>query len=61
MGLTQNELARALGLPFEAIQKLETASVGLSEAELQRLASVLMTPVSYFYSGLDDEPATLAI
>jgi transcriptional regulator with XRE-family HTH domain len=60
MGLTQNELARALDLPFEDIQKFETASIGLSEAELQRLASVLMAPVSYFYAGLDEDPDALA-
>lgn len=57
MGLTQRDLAQASGLQFDDIQKCETAAVSISEAQLQRLASALMTPLSYFYFGLDQEPA----
>lgn len=59
VGLTQIELAQAAGLPFEDIQKFETATAELPASHLRRLAEALLAPISYFYDGLEDEPGTI--
>jgi transcriptional regulator with XRE-family HTH domain len=51
--LSQERLARELGLTFQQIQKYERGTNRISAGRLFRLASALDVPVSYFYVGLD--------
>lgn len=51
-GYTQGELAEALGVSFQQIQKYETGVNRVSVARLVALAYVLDVPVTYFYHPL---------
>ena len=51
-GLTQDDLARALDLTFQQIQKYERGSNRVSASKLFGIAAVLQVPVSYFFEGL---------
>jgi len=53
-GLTQDDLARALDLTFQQIQKYERGSNRVSASKLFGIAAVLQAPVSYFFEGLAD-------
>ena len=52
-GLTQQNLAEAVGIRFQQIQKYESGANRISAARLWELARALDVPVSYFYAGLD--------
>lgn len=52
LGLTQQQLAVAVGIRFQQIQKYECGANRISAARLWQLAEALETPVSYFYDGL---------
>ena len=53
--LTQLQVAQAVGLRFQQIQKYECAANRMSAACLYKLAKVLEVPVSYFYEGLSKQ------
>jgi len=58
MGLTQQQLATAVGIRFQQIQKYECGANRISAARVWELAAALEVPVGYFYDGLDEgEPA----
>lgn len=57
LGLTQDKLARALGLTFQQIQKYEKGTNRIGAGRLQAISRILEAPVSYFYS---DGPTALA-
>ena len=52
LGLTQQQLADAVGVRFQQIQKYECGANRISAARLWSLASALEVPVGYFYDGL---------
>lgn len=52
LGLTQQQLAAAIGIRFQQIQKYECGANRISAARLWQLAEALEIPVSYFYDGL---------
>jgi transcriptional regulator with XRE-family HTH domain len=52
MGLTQKQMAAALGLTFQQIQKYERAANRISASKLYSLARFLKVPVYYFFEGL---------
>ena len=52
LGLTQQQLADAVGVRFQQIQKYECGANRISAARLWSLAEALEVPVSYFYDGL---------
>jgi transcriptional regulator with XRE-family HTH domain len=52
LGLTQQQLAAAVGVRFQQIQKYECGANRISAARLWSLAEALEVPVSYFYDGL---------
>ena len=53
LGITQDELGRALGVSFQQIQKYERGSNRISSARLFEVARVLKVSIGYFYQGLD--------
>ena len=52
LGITQANLAKAVGLTFQQIQKYESGANQLVSSRLYELASVLRVPVSFFFEGL---------
>jgi transcriptional regulator with XRE-family HTH domain len=54
LGLTQQQLAQAVGVRFQQIQKYECGANRISAARLWRIAAALDVPVGYFYDGLAD-------
>jgi transcriptional regulator with XRE-family HTH domain len=52
VGITQTELAKAVGLTFQQIQKYESGTNQLVSSRLYEIASVLGVPVSFFFEGL---------
>jgi transcriptional regulator with XRE-family HTH domain len=57
LGLTQQQLANAVGIRFQQIQKYECGANRISAARLWQLAEALQAPVSYFYDGLTESAA----
>lgn len=58
-GTTQQQLAQAVGIKFQQIQKYETGMNRVSASRLWDIAKVLNVPVSFFFEGLDAEPAAV--
>lgn len=57
-GKTQEELADAVGVTFQQIQKYENGTNRISAGRLQKIADALEVPVSFFFgplSGIRDE------
>lgn len=54
LGLTQDQLAREVGLTFQQIQKYEKAVNRVSAGLLYEFSIVLEKPITFFF-GLDDE------
>ena len=57
LGLTQQQLAGAVGVRFQQIQKYEGGANRISAARLWQLSEALEVPVGYFYDGLSDRAA----
>ena len=53
LGQTQQQLATAVGIRFQQIQKYECGANRISAARLYQLAKALQVPVGYFYDGLE--------
>lgn len=51
LGLTQSQVAEAVGVRFQQIQKYECASNRMSVSMLWKLAWVLDVDVGYFFAG----------
>jgi transcriptional regulator with XRE-family HTH domain len=54
LGLTQQQLAGAVGVRFQQIQKYECGANRISAARLWQLSEALEVPVGYFYDGLSN-------
>ena len=52
-GTTQQQLAEAVGIKFQQIQKYETGMNRVSASRLWDISRVLSVPVSFFFEGLD--------
>jgi transcriptional regulator with XRE-family HTH domain len=48
---TQDEVAKALGLTFQQLQKYERGANRISASRLQHLCMILKVPVSFFFDG----------
>lgn len=53
-GLTQQQVAQAIGTRFQQVQKYETGANRVSAARLWELAKALDVPVWFFFDGLED-------
>lgn len=61
LGLTQTEIANALGIRFQQVQKYECSASRISAAKLYFLARVLKVPINYFFDQLPaDTPSSAA-
>jgi transcriptional regulator with XRE-family HTH domain len=47
--LSQDALAKALGISFQQVQKYEKGSNRITMSRLQQIAEVLGVPITYFY------------
>ena len=53
LGTTQQQLAEAVGIKFQQIQKYETGMNRVSASRLWDIAAALDVDVSFFFEGLD--------
>jgi len=60
LGMSQNELARLIGITFQQLQKNERGVNRLSASRLYETARVLDVPTGYFFEGISGAK-TLAI
>ncbi|CAO3434313.1 helix-turn-helix domain-containing protein [Azospirillum doebereinerae] len=57
-GLSQSDVASALGLTFQQLQKYERGFNRVSSSRLFKLGQFFRVPVSVFFEGLESRPAT---
>ena len=51
-GMSQTELADAIGVAFQQVQKYEKGVNRVGSGRLYRIANTLKVPVTYFFDGL---------
>jgi transcriptional regulator with XRE-family HTH domain len=51
LNMSQSDIAKALGLTFQQIQKYEKGANRVSASRLQLLCAILKVPVSFFFDG----------
>lgn len=56
LGLTQDQVATALNISYQQVQKYETGANRVSAGRLYEIAQCLETDVSHFFDGLEDAP-----
>lgn len=61
LGLTQVQLAEAIGIRFQQIQKYECGANRITASRLYELAGALNVPTSYFFDGLQQMAVTAAV
>ena len=54
LGLTQTQVARAINVTFQQIQKYEKGTNGVSSSRLLQLANFLKVPLKYFFEAFKD-------
>jgi transcriptional regulator with XRE-family HTH domain len=52
---SQSDIANALGLTFQQLQKYEKGANRISASRLQGLCAILQVPVSFFFEGAPHE------
>lgn len=55
LGLSQENLATALGMTFQQVQKYESGANRVSASRLYSISKILRVPISYFFEELPDE------
>jgi transcriptional regulator with XRE-family HTH domain len=51
LNMSQTDIADALGLTFQQVQKYEKGANRISASRLQRLGTILKVPISFFFEG----------
>jgi transcriptional regulator with XRE-family HTH domain len=51
LDMSQTDIANALGLTFQQVQKYEKGSNRISASRLQHLSQILQVPVPFFFEG----------
>jgi transcriptional regulator with XRE-family HTH domain len=54
VGLSQERLAKSIGITFQQIQKYERGTNRIVASRLHDLARVLNVPIGYFFSDMDE-------
>jgi transcriptional regulator with XRE-family HTH domain len=54
LGISQDDLGKAVGVSFQQIQKYEKGANRIGASRLQKLSQALQVPISYFFEGLGD-------
>lgn len=54
VGMTQQQLAEAVGIKFQQIQKYETGMNRISASRLWDISEALDVPVHFFFEGFED-------
>lgn len=60
MGLSQEAVARAVGITFQQVQKYEKGANAMNARRLYEFASFMNVPVAYFFDGIDQSSAKIA-
>lgn len=55
LGKSQTDLASALGLTFQQVQKYEKGANRIGAGRLEHIANILRAPVAFFYEGRPDQ------
>lgn len=58
MGLSQEAVAKAVGITFQQVQKYEKGTNAMNAGRLFEFARFMNVPVAYFFEGLDPFSAT---
>ena len=53
MGLSQEAVAKAVGITFQQVQKYEKGSNAMNASRLYEFARFMNVPVAYFFEGLE--------
>ena len=53
MGLSQEAIAKAVGITFQQVQKYEKGANAMNAGRLYEFAQVMHVPVAYFFEGLE--------
>jgi len=53
MGLSQESVAKAVGITFQQVQKYEKGSNAMNSRRLYEFANFMNVPVAYFFDGID--------
>lgn len=51
--LSQDQLAKQLGLTFQQVQKYEKGTNRIGGSRMHQIALILRVPIAYFYQGLE--------
>jgi transcriptional regulator with XRE-family HTH domain len=57
LGLSQVQVAQALGVSFQAVQKYERGEIRVSASRLLQASRLLGQPLEFFFEGLDSPSA----
>ncbi len=55
LGLSQEALAKAVGITFQQVQKYEKGANAMSASRLYEFARFMRIPVAHFFEGLDQQ------
>ncbi|MDD9912282.1 MAG: helix-turn-helix transcriptional regulator [Alphaproteobacteria bacterium] len=55
-GISQENLAKQLGITFQQIQKYENGTNRISASKLYELSQILKTPIQYFFENYQKSP-----
>ena len=54
-GMSQTEVANAIGVTFQQVQKYERGTNRVGASRLFDLSRILSVPIQYFFAGLNDQ------
>jgi transcriptional regulator with XRE-family HTH domain len=60
LDMSQTEVATAVGVTFQQLQKYEKGANRISASRLQQLSQLLQVPVPFFFEGISKPPAGAA-
>ena len=59
LGITQEDMANALGLSFQQVQKYEKGMNRMSSSRLWEIGRIVGVEVAYFFEGMTDDIAEI--